>query len=192
MPELTLEHINFNERLIILDRDGVINYDSDNYIRSPQEWNPIPNSLQAIARLNQAGFRVAIATNQSGIGRGYYTEEVLASIHKKMLDLLALEGGKIDIIFYCPHLPSDHCECRKPKPGLLHQIAHHFQCTSLANIPFIGDSACDIDAAIAAHALPIHITPQSSLNHPYPHFYNLNDAVNAILAALEKRRTLSK
>lgn len=170
--------LNLKERLVILDRDGVINYDSVHYIRSPEEWNPIPGSLEAITQLHNAGFRVAVATNQSGIGRGYYTEETLAAIHQKMYHLLAQQGGKIDALFYCPHLPSDNCECRKPKPGLLQMIAKHFQC-HLEKIPFIGDSLSDMNAALAVNATPIFITENSIPD--YRCFKNLQDAVNAIL-----------
>lgn len=144
---------NLDEKLVILDRDGVINYDSIHYIRSPEDWRPILGSLEAIARLKKAGFRVAVATNQSGIGRGYYTEATLAAIHQKMQEALSMFGVQIDVIFYCPHLPSEECACRKPKPGLLQKIAAHFQC-GLTQIPFIGDNASDVEAAIAATAAP--------------------------------------
>lgn len=177
MSELKL---NLKARLIILDRDGVINYDSIHYIKSPNEWHPIPGSLEAIVKLNKAGFRIAVATNQSGIARGYYTEETLHAIHKKMQKLLAEKGGKIDVIFYCPHHPSEKCECRKPQPGLLKKIGQHFQC-SLENIPFIGDSACDVEAAMAAKATPIFITETENLTLPYPYFKNLEKAVEHIL-----------
>src|SRR3990167_9545563 len=103
--------------LIILDRDGVINFDSEFYIKSPAEWVPIPGSLEAIAKLKQAGFKIVIATNQSGIGRGFYTHEILAEIHDKMNNLLAELGVTLDGIFYCPHHPDEHCNCRKPEPG---------------------------------------------------------------------------
>ncbi len=172
--------LNLTEKLIILDRDGVINYDSPDYIKSPNEWIPIPRSLEAIAKLNKAGFRVAVATNQSGIGRGYYTEETLTAIHQKMQDLLAKKKGHIDAIFYCPHLPTDNCECRKPKPGLLHKIAEHFQC-SLEKIPFIGDSKCDVEAAIAVNAAPIYITGKPEIQSFFPCFKDLNTAVNKLL-----------
>jgi D-glycero-D-manno-heptose 1,7-bisphosphate phosphatase len=143
-------------KLIILDRDGVINQDSKDYIRGPKDWEPIPESLPAIARLTQAGFRVAIATNQAGIGRGYYTDQDLEAIHAKMH--LAVEncGGKIDWISYCPHAPDANCACRKPKPGLLHQIFDHFGITALEEpIYFIGDSLRDLEAAIKVHCIPL-------------------------------------
>lgn len=167
------QYWNLKERLIILDRDGVINYDSVNYIRSPEEWIPIPGSLESMARLHIAGFRIAIATNQSGIGRGYYTLETLHAIHQKMQDLLAEKGGKIDVIFYCPHLPTDNCECRKPKPGLLKKIGAHFQC-SLDNVPFIGDSLSDVQAAQAIGAAPVFLKHDTG-------FDCLSDVVDAIL-----------
>jgi len=141
-------------KLIILDRDGVINYDSPNYIKTPEEWIPIPGSLEAIAQLCQAGFSIAVASNQSGIGRGYYTTATLEAIHQKMLDAAAAAGGKIEKIVYCPHIPSDNCTCRKPKTGLLKIIADYFHC-DLNHVPFIGDQMSDVEAAIAAHAIPI-------------------------------------
>ena len=107
------------EKLIILDRDGVINEDRDDYVKSRDEWVPIPNSLEAIALLSQAGYILTIATNQSGIARGYYSISELNAMHQKMIDLLKPLGGKIDSIFFCPHVDEDHCECRKPKPGLM-------------------------------------------------------------------------
>jgi D-glycero-D-manno-heptose 1,7-bisphosphate phosphatase len=170
---------NLTKKLIILDRDGVINYDSLNYVRSPDEWLPIPGSLDAIARLNEAGFRIAVATNQSGVGRGYYTVETLNAMHQKMQDLLAEKNGHIDAIFYCPHLPSELCECRKPKPGLLKKIGQHFNCT-LDGIPFIGDSFTDIEAGLAVNASPIFLADKPAPNCHY-HFKNLSDAVDVLL-----------
>lgn len=141
-------------RLVILDRDGVINEDSDEYIRSPDEFLPIPGSLEAIARLNQAGYTVAVATNQSGIGRGYFDLQTLEAMHSKLRTMLAEAGGRIDGIFYCPHTPDDQCDCRKPKPGLLLQIASHFG-VPLVGVPAIGDSLRDIEAARAVGAKPV-------------------------------------
>ena len=137
-----------NYRLILLDRDGVINYESPAYIRCADDWKAIPGSLAAIARLNQQGFKVAIVTNQSGIARGFYNEEALLSIHAKMKLALSEEAGIIDAIFYCPHHPEDQCECRKPKPGLLWQALRHFQ-TQPQEAMLIGDSKRDIMAAKA-------------------------------------------
>ena len=136
-------------QLIILDRDGVINHDSDAYIKSPQEWHAIAGSLHAIALLNKAGYFVAIASNQSGLARGYFTQQQLDAIHLKMQTELALVGGHVDAIFYCPHGPEDACLCRKPKPGLLFQIARHFN-LDLSQALLIGDSASDREAADAA------------------------------------------
>ncbi len=133
-------------KLIILDRDGVINQDSDAFIKSVEEFIPLPGSLEAIARLKQAGFTVAIATNQSGIARGYFDEATLAAMHDKLAHLLDEQGGEIDYIAYCPHGPNDNCECRKPLPGLLNEISEHFD-VDLANVPMIGDSLRDIEAA---------------------------------------------
>ncbi len=134
--------------LIILDRDGVINEDSDDYIKTPAEWIPIPGSLKAIAALNHAGYQVAIATNQSGIARGLYTEAGLAEIHATLLLQLAAVGGHIDAIFYCPHHPDENCVCRKPKPGLLLQIAAQFK-VDLKDALMVGDAARDIECAQA-------------------------------------------
>lgn len=141
-------------RMVILDRDGVINQDSEDYIKSPEEWHPIPGSLEAIALLNQHGITVTVATNQSGLARGYYDVATLDNIHQKMQNSLALLGGKIDQVFYCPHGPQENCTCRKPLPGLLHQIAQKYD-ISLHNVPFVGDSMRDIEAATAAGAAPV-------------------------------------
>lgn len=145
-----------NKQLIILDRDGVINQDSDAYIKSPQEWHPIAGSLQAIARLNQAGYLVAIATNQSGIAKGFFTEMELTLIHHKMEQALAEEGGHIDKIVYCPHNPEDNCYCRKPKPGLLLEIARYFN-IDLEHALLVGDSKRDIQAAQAVHCQAVWV-----------------------------------
>lgn len=139
---------------VILDRDGVINYDSESYIRSPEDWKPIPGSLEAIALLNRAGINVVVATNQSGIARGYYDEATLTRIHEKMTQALAKVGAKLSGVFYCPHGPEDNCFCRKPKPGLIHQIAQQFK-IDVRGIPFVGDSQRDLDAAVAAGCLPV-------------------------------------
>ncbi len=141
-------------KLIILDRDGVINQDSDNYIKTVDEWIPLPGSLEAISKLNHHGYKVAVATNQSGISRGYYTEEILHQMHEKMKSLLKSLDGWVDAIFYCPHGPNDGCACRKPAPGLYHQIAAHFN-TTLNDIPVIGDSYRDLEAAMSVGAKPV-------------------------------------
>lgn len=136
--------------LIILDRDGVINEDSPDFIKSPDEWIAIPGSLAAIAKLNKAGHTVVIATNQSGVARGYFDLAMLEKIHAKMQTALAVMGGHIDAIFFCPHGPADNCDCRKPKPGLYQQIAEKFN-TDFSDALSIGDSARDVEAAQAAH-----------------------------------------
>ncbi|WP_298137503.1 D-glycero-beta-D-manno-heptose 1,7-bisphosphate 7-phosphatase [Acidiferrobacter sp.] len=141
-------------RLVILDRDGVINEDSDDYIKTPDEWRPIPGSLEAIARLTHAGLQVVVATNQSGISRGLFNVDTLGRIHNRMLDEVHHRGGEIEAIFFCPHGPGDGCMCRKPHPGLLHDIASRFK-ISLSGIYAVGDSLRDVEAARAAQALPV-------------------------------------
>lgn len=141
-------------KLIILDRDGVINFDSDRFIKSPDEWKPIPGSLEAIARLNQAGYRVVIATNQSGIGRGLFDMATLNAIHDKLYRALAQVGGRIDALFYCPHAADLNCPCRKPRPGMLEEIARRFN-TDLTGVPAIGDALRDLEAAAAVGAQPM-------------------------------------
>ncbi len=141
-------------KLIILDRDGVINLDSAQFIKSPDEWKPIPGSLAAITQLNQADYRVVVATNQSGIGRGLFEMDTLNAIHDKMLKMLANVGGHIDAIFFCPHTAADNCACRKPKTGMLQEIATRFN-TDLNGVPTIGDSLRDLQSAVAVDAQPI-------------------------------------
>ncbi len=141
-------------RLVILDRDGVINYDSDQFIKSPEEWRPIPGSLEAIASLTQAGYRVVVASNQSGVGRGLLDMATLNAIHGKMHGLLARVGGRIDAVFFCPHAADSRCACRKPKPGMLQEIAMRYR-VDLRGVPVIGDSLRDLQAASAVGALPI-------------------------------------
>ncbi len=141
-------------KLIILDRDGVINHDSEHYIKSPEEWVPIPGSLEAIARLNQSGYRVMVATNQSGLARGLFDIDALQAMHQKMQNLLEKVGGHVDGVFFCPHGPDARCGCRKPKPGLFHQIAERLR-VDLHAVPAVGDSLRDIIAAQRAGAKPI-------------------------------------
>ncbi|MCP4697123.1 MAG: D-glycero-beta-D-manno-heptose 1,7-bisphosphate 7-phosphatase [Gammaproteobacteria bacterium] len=141
-------------QLIILDRDGVINRESDAFIKSPEEWEAIPGSPEAIGRLCQAGWRVAVATNQSGLARGLFDREALDRIHEKMRGCIARAGGRIDGIFFCPHGPEAACECRKPRPGLFYQIAKQME-VSLTDVPAVGDSLRDLQAAAAAGATPI-------------------------------------
>jgi D-glycero-D-manno-heptose 1,7-bisphosphate phosphatase len=141
-------------KLLILDRDGVINEDSDDYIRSAEQWQPISGSIKAIAALSKAGFTVYVATNQSGLGRGFFTQSDLDLMHDKLRVLVAREGGELQQIVYCPHRPEDHCNCRKPKTGLLEQIAEHAGC-SLQDAPLVGDSLRDLEAAVAMKCKPI-------------------------------------
>ncbi|MGA9853144.1 MAG: D-glycero-beta-D-manno-heptose 1,7-bisphosphate 7-phosphatase [Gammaproteobacteria bacterium] len=140
--------------LVILDRDGVINYESDVYIKSPEEWVPIPGSLEAIARLNRGGFTIVVATNQAGVGRGLFNLTLLETIHRKMTGAVNAAGGRLDGIFACPHHPDEHCDCRKPKTGLFKQIAGRFH-TDLQGVPVIGDSLKDIEVAENISARPI-------------------------------------
>jgi D-glycero-D-manno-heptose 1,7-bisphosphate phosphatase len=140
-------------KLIILDRDGVINEDSDEYIKSPDEWHALPGSLAAIARLHQAGWTIAVASNQSGLARGYFDTTTLAAIHQKLRRELAALGGAIDAFFVCPHGPDDGCLCRKPLPGLFQDIADRYD-VSLAQVPAIGDSLRDLQASAALGCQP--------------------------------------
>jgi D-glycero-D-manno-heptose 1,7-bisphosphate phosphatase len=141
-------------KLVILDRDGVINHDSTEFIKSPEEWKPIAGSLEAIARLNQAGYRVVIITNQSGLSNGLFTLDDLTQIHQKMLKQLEDVGGNIEAIFFCPHNPKDNCKCRKPRPGMFQDLANRLG-ISLTDVPAVGDSLRDLQASIAAGAKPI-------------------------------------
>ena len=141
-------------KLVILDRDGVINQDSDQFIKSPDEWIPIEGSPEAIARLNQWGYRVVVATNQSGVGRGFYSMDTLNAIHEKMHRTVAHVGGKIDAVFFCPHPDEDKCTCRKPQAGMFEEIATRFRC-DLTGVPAIGDSLRDLQAAVTVGAAPI-------------------------------------
>lgn len=138
-------------RLVVLDRDGVINRESAEFIKTADEWLPLPGSLEAIAALSRAGFTVVVATNQSGVGRGLISQTALEQIHHRMVQGIEQAGGQLAGIFFCPHRPEDHCSCRKPKPGLLQQIEAQFGC-SLKGRPVIGDSARDLQAAEAIGA----------------------------------------
>ena len=141
-------------KLVILDRDGVINYDSDQYIKSPNEWKPLPGSLEAIAKLTQSGYKVVVATNQSGVGRGLFDMDTLNAIHNKMHHSVQALGGRIDAVFYCPHPADSDCKCRKPKPGMFERIGGCFNADMSAAFA-IGDSLRDLQAASAAGARPI-------------------------------------
>jgi D-glycero-D-manno-heptose 1,7-bisphosphate phosphatase len=141
-------------RLVILDRDGVINYDSEAFIKSPEEWKPIPGSLEAIARFTQAGYRIVVATNQSGIGRGLLDMVTLNAINDKMYKAAIQAGGRIDAMFFCPHTNSDQCDCRKPATGMFREISERFG-LGLAGVPAIGDSLRDLQAAAGVGAIPV-------------------------------------
>jgi D-glycero-D-manno-heptose 1,7-bisphosphate phosphatase len=141
-------------KLIMLDRDGVINEDSADYIKSVEEFHPLPGSLEAIAALSKAGFKLAVVSNQSGLARGYFSQKTLEAMHDFLCESVKKHGGILDAIFYCPHLPEDHCDCRKPKTALLEKAARHFQVKPSETI-FIGDSWKDMQAAMAFHSLPI-------------------------------------
>jgi D-glycero-D-manno-heptose 1,7-bisphosphate phosphatase len=141
-------------KLVILDRDGTINHDSDQYIKSPAEWKPIKGSLEAIALLTQNGYRVVVATNQSGIARGLFDMTTLNSIDDTMHKAVALAGGRIDAVFFCPHAADANCECRKPKPGMLLEIGRRLN-VALAGVPMVGDGLRDLQAAAAAGAQPV-------------------------------------
>jgi D-glycero-D-manno-heptose 1,7-bisphosphate phosphatase len=175
-------------QLVILDRDGVINEDSDDYIKSPEEWQPIPGSLAAIARLHRAGWRVIVATNQSGVARGLFSIDTLMRIHEKMYRAVSDAGGLIDAVFFCPHHPDDNCLCRKPRPGLLFDIASRLR-IDLSGVPLVGDSLRDLEAARAAGATPLLVRTgkgTSTLDHPgldpaVPVFRDLAAAVDALL-----------
>jgi len=140
--------------LIILDRDGVINQDSVDYIKCPDEWIAYPEGLKAIAQLNKAGHKVVVATNQSGVGRGFYTLDMLERIHQKMRAALFEVGAHLDGIYFCPHKPEDHCDCRKPKPGLLKQIANDFP-EEFKRAILVGDALRDLQAAQAVGVRPM-------------------------------------
>ena len=140
-------------KLVILDRDGVINRDSATFIKNPNEWIPIPGSLEAIAQLNQHGYRVAVATNQSGIARGYFDMATLNAIHDKMHKALAQVGGRIDAVFYCPHAADDHCQCRKPNTGMIEEIGRRFN-IELTKVPGVGDALRDLQAFDKAGCQP--------------------------------------
>jgi D-glycero-D-manno-heptose 1,7-bisphosphate phosphatase len=140
-------------KLVILDRDGTINEDSDDFIKSPDEWKPLPGALEAIARLNHAGWHTVVVSNQSGLGRGLFEVSDLNAIHAKMHQMLAAVGGRMDAVFYCPHAPADACHCRKPAVGLFEQIADRYG-LDLRNVPAVGDSARDAIAGAAVGCEP--------------------------------------
>jgi D-glycero-D-manno-heptose 1,7-bisphosphate phosphatase len=140
-------------KLIVLDRDGTINEDRDDFVKSADEWVPIPGALEAIARLNHAGWHTVVATNQSGLGRGTFDMATLNAMHTKMNQMLAKQGGRIDAVFFCPHAPEDACNCRKPASGLFVQIGERFS-VDLADVLVVGDSLRDLQAGVAVGCRP--------------------------------------
>lgn len=177
-------------KLVILDRDGVINHDSDQYIKSPAEWRPIPGSIEAIARLHQGGYRIAVATNQSGIGRGLFDMATLNAINDKMMEMVFRQGGRIDALFFCPHTAAEGCDCRKPRTGMFEEIAARFH-TELKGVPVVGDSLKDLQAAEAVGAQPLLVLTgkgsrtraDGGLPRKTQVFENLAEAVRHITAA---------
>jgi len=175
-------------QLIILDRDGVINEDSDDFIKSPSEWKPIRGSLEALARLHRAGWHVVVATNQSGIARGLFDLDMLTRINETMHRQVAEAGGLIDAVLFCPHGPNDNCDCRKPKPGMLLEIGERLH-MSLRGIPAVGDSLRDLQAARAAGADPVLVktgkgsrtAAMRNLDPDIPVFNDLYGAVDSLL-----------
>lgn len=177
-----------HDPVVFVDRDGVINFDSVDFIKSPDEWLPIPGSLEAIALLNQAGFKVVVITNQSGIGRGLFDITTLNAIHAKMQLLLAEKGGSLAGIYYCPHTPAAECACRKPKPGLLLEFNRETG-TPLQDVYFIGDAWRDVETALEVKARPLLVKTGKGLktlaDHPKlpcPVFEDLWEAANYIVA----------
>jgi len=176
-------------KLVILDRDGVINFDSAQFIKNPAEWKPIPGSLEAIARLNQRGYKVVVATNQSGIGRGLFDMDTLNQIHEKMHKALYTVGGRIDAIFYCPHTADSDCDCRKPKPGMFKRISETLN-IDLTGVPTVGDSLRDLQAGAAAGCKPLLVLTgkgektlaEGNLPPGTTEYADLARAVDAILA----------
>jgi D-glycero-D-manno-heptose 1,7-bisphosphate phosphatase len=174
-------------RLVLIDRDGVINRDSASYIKSAEEWVPLPGSLEAIAALTRAGCNVVVITNQSGVARGLFSEQTLAEIHEVMSRAVEAAGGRIAAVFYCPHHPDDGCECRKPKPKLLLDAAEAFG-VPIETVPFIGDKASDVEAAEAAGARAIYIGRENGLSEKpgVETFPDLATAVRQLLGEVEQ------
>ena len=181
-------------KLLILDRDGVINQESPDFIKSPEEWKPIKGSLEAIARLSQAGYDIIVITNQSGVGRGLFSADMLGRIHVRMVDRVRQLGGKIQSILFCPHKPDENCECRKPKDGMYQELAKRLN-TTFQGVISVGDSVRDLQAASIAGATPVlvrtgngkktlrEINTNDSLNlSNTPIFDSLAQVADAILA----------
>ena len=152
-------------KIIVLDRDGVINFDSDQFIKSPDEWKPIPGSLEAIARLNEANWRVVVASNQSGVGRGLFDMDTLNAINEKMVKAIGQVGGRLDAIFFCPHAADSPCDCRKPKPGMFLQIAERFN-VDMKCVPVVGDSLRDLQAGVAVGCQPYLVLTRKGAKTP--------------------------
>ncbi|MFZ2737172.1 MAG: D-glycero-beta-D-manno-heptose 1,7-bisphosphate 7-phosphatase [Burkholderiaceae bacterium] len=172
-------------KLVILDRDGTINVDSDAYIKSPQEWLPLPGALHAIAQLNHGGWHVVIATNQSGLGRGLFGVADLNAMHAKMNKMLAAVGGRVDAIFYCPHAADEGCACRKPKSGLFEQIGERFG-VDLVGVPVVGDSLRDLQAGAIVGCQPHLVLTgkgQAFRGQALPESFPLGTLVHEDLAA---------
>jgi len=176
-------------KLLILDRDGVINHDSDAYIKSPEEWTPIPGSVEAIARLHRDGYHVIVVTNQSGVARGLFDLNVLSKIHNKMLEAVRAAGGQIEAIFFCPHGPDDGCACRKPLPGMFEEIGDRMK-TNLQGVFAVGDSERDAIAARAVGARPVMVRTgkgertlkKSTVLQDVPVFADLADFTDTLLS----------
>ena len=179
-------------KLVILDRDGVINVDREDYVKSPTEWVPIADSLEAIANLTQAGWRVVVATNQSGLSRSMFDMHALNAMHEKMHRLINQAGGRLDAIVFCPHGQNDHCSCRKPQPGMLLEIAERFN-AKLEGLPMVGDSLRDLQAIAAVGGQPILVRTGNGLktlaSGAMPEktriFDNLYDAAESLIQAEE-------
>ena len=177
--------------VILLDRDGVINQDSKEYVKSVDEWIPLPGSIKSIAALSKAGFKVFVVTNQSGIARGYYSEETLAAMHQKMTELVAAEGGSIEGIEYCPHGPDDGCECRKPKGGMIEQIEAKLE-LDFTQSPaiMVGDSLRDLQAGLTRGCKPVLVLTGNGRETQYKaidfHFDIYTDLAAFTIATLHK------
>ncbi len=172
-------------KLVILDRDGTINIDSDEYVKSPDEWVPLPGALEAIARLNHAGWHAVVATNQSGLGRGLFDVAALNAMHAKMHKMLAALGGRVDAVFFCPHAPEDQCGCRKPASGLFEQIGERFG-VDLKGVPTVGDTARDLQAGAALGCEPHLVLTgkgEAYRNRPLPENFPAGTRAHADLGA---------
>lgn len=177
--------------LVVLDRDGVINRESADFVKSPQEWQALDGSIEAIAALSRGGFRIAVASNQSGLARGLFDYSALYAMHEKMRELVVAAGGRIDHIVICPHGPDDGCDCRKPRPGLLRQVGEHFD-VDMTGVPFVGDSLRDLQAALAIDARPILVRSGNGRNTeeklpPELRSVDVFDDLGAVAAALLRK-----